>query len=146
LQAGPDGELLVADPGESTLAKLQRDEEIAQLPAALEELEEMDRQLVVSHYLENLSFPELAARLTMNEATLRQRAHRAIAKLERAQRLLAALERKHVPPHYRKVLCAARLRNWSAERMANEFGLSEHAVRGLLQRAEVWIERPVPKT
>lgn len=137
-----DGEFLVAGAGESTLAKLQCQEETVQLSAAMEELEDLDRRLVVSHYLGNLSFQVLAPRFSMTEEALGLRAHLAIAKLERAKRLLAALHRKHMPPHYRKVLCAVRLRSWPVERIANEFGLSESAVRGLLQCAEAWLETP----
>jgi RNA polymerase sigma-70 factor (ECF subfamily) len=131
--------LPLAEPVTTALDRMQREEELAQLGAALDELEEDDRQVIMARYVDKIEYSQLAEKFAMSEAAVRQKAHRAVAKLERAMRLLAAMHRKHMPPHYRRVLCAVRLRKWSAARIASEWGLAESSVRGLLKSAEVWM-------
>ena len=128
-----DSQLIFAARQTSELVRLQRQEEIAHLAAALEELQADDRELILAHYLQDSPYSQLTERFGMNEQALWQKGRSAVAKLE-AQRLLAAMHCRQLPRYFRKMLCAVRVRNWSEERIATEFGVPEHTICGFLER------------
>ncbi|MGE4105562.1 MAG: hypothetical protein AB7E74_26660, partial [Pirellulales bacterium] len=86
-------------------------------------------------------YAALAVERQTTAANLRQQAHRTLVRLREGLPMLGAIERSQMPPHYRRVLCAARLRNWSIAQIAAQWNLTPHAARALLQSSEDWLQR-----
>jgi hypothetical protein len=124
-----------------TREPLQRREEDAQLAPALAELAAEDRLVIETHFLRNSESCQPAA-LPAGDAELKRKTRTAIENLERAMRLLAEMERKAMPAHYRALLCARRIRGQTVPQVAQEFALKEYVVQGLLENAEAWMQGP----
>jgi RNA polymerase sigma-70 factor, ECF subfamily len=60
---------------------LLRDEQRQQVHAALQELAPIDREILMMHYLEELSFPEIAAILDIGEGAAKMRHLRALRRI-----------------------------------------------------------------
>ncbi|MBX9792244.1 MAG: hypothetical protein K2Y37_25370 [Pirellulales bacterium] len=135
------GQLVLADDGSSVFTRLARNDAAALLRAGLAELDEADRTLIVAHFVQGSDYAALAVERQTTAANLRQQAHRTLARLRAGLPLLAAIERSQMPPHYRGVLCAARLRNWSIAQIATAWNLTPRAARALVQSSEDWLQR-----
>jgi RNA polymerase sigma-70 factor (ECF subfamily) len=73
---------------------LRRDEQRQQVHAALQELAPIDREILMMHYLEELSFPEIAAILDIGEGAAKMRHLRALRRI----RALMASDGPEVSP------------------------------------------------
>jgi RNA polymerase sigma-70 factor (ECF subfamily) len=69
--------------GSSPSARLQRDEMLNRVRRALVELKEGDREVLVLRYLEDLTTKEIAAVLSVTEATVKMRHLRAVRRLRK---------------------------------------------------------------
>ena len=99
---------------------------------ALAYLEDRDQQLLRLHYLDDLTFEQVAVRLNENAATLRQRAHRLLERLERGIPLLIWADRRRWAPIRSRAIGLLFLRAWSPPRVARELDIPEAAVRAWL--------------
>jgi RNA polymerase sigma-70 factor, ECF subfamily len=73
---------------------LRRDEQRQQVRAALQELAPIDREILMMHYLEELSFPEIAVILDIGEGAAKMRHLRALRRI----RALMASDGPEVSP------------------------------------------------
>ena len=78
-----------ADPGESVLEVLERQETAEHVQWALSKLPAKDREILALKYLEELKTEEMVQRLNIPVGTVKARIHRALAKLK------ALLEKNH---------------------------------------------------
>ena len=113
-------------------ARVARGELVEWMDRALAYLEDRDQQLLRLHYLDDLTFEQVAVRLNENAATLRQRAHRLLERLERGIPLLIWADRRRWAPIRSRAIGLLFLRAWSPPRVARELDIPEAAVRAWL--------------
>ena len=116
----------------SAEARVARGELVEWMDRALAYLEDRDQQLLRLHYLDDLTFEQVAVRLNENAATLRQRARRLLERLERGIPLLIWADRRRWAPIRSRAIGLLFLRAWSPPRVARELDIPEAAVRAWL--------------
>jgi RNA polymerase sigma factor (sigma-70 family) len=108
--------------------RVPRDELIGGMNRVLELLEDRDQQLLRLHYVDGLTFEQVATRLGQNAAALRQRAHRLLERLRRGVPLVMWTDRRRWAPIRSRALGLWCLRAWSPARVARELDIPEAAV------------------
>ena len=99
----------------------------------LDFLEDRDQQLLRLHYVDGLTFEQVATRLGQNAAALRQRAHRLLERLRRGVPLVIWTDRRRWAPIRSRALGLWCLRAWSPARVARELDIPEAAVLAWIQ-------------
>jgi RNA polymerase sigma factor (sigma-70 family) len=108
--------------------RVPRDELIAGINRVLDFLEDRDQQLLRLHYVDGLTFEQVATRLGQNAAALRQRAHRLLERLRRGVPLVMWTDQRRWAPIRSQALGLWCLRTWSPARVARELDIPEAAV------------------
>jgi RNA polymerase sigma factor (sigma-70 family) len=120
-------------------SRVARDELIGRMNCALVHLEDRDQELLRLHYLDGLTFEQLAVRLEQghNAAALRQRTHRLLERLRKGIPLLTWSDGRGWPPIRSHALGLWRLRAWSPARVARELDIPEAAVVAWIEAVPV---------
>ena len=108
--------------------RVPRDELIEGMNRVLDFLEDRDQQLLRLHYVDGLTFEQVATRLGQNAAALRQRAHRLLERLRRGVPLVMWTDQRRWAPIRSQALGLWCLRAWSPARVARELDIPEAAV------------------
>jgi DNA-directed RNA polymerase specialized sigma24 family protein len=103
----------------------------------LDLLEDRDQQLLRLHYVDGLTFEQVAARQGQNAAALRQRAHRLLDRLRRGVPLMMWTDRRPGAPIRSRALGLWCLRAWSPARVARELDIPEAAVMAWIKALPV---------
>jgi RNA polymerase sigma-70 factor (ECF subfamily) len=73
--------ILIDDPLTDHFAKMEKEQQLSTLRAALRELPEEKTQLIIWHYLEGKTYQEIANLLSCPEGTAKSKIHRALKQL-----------------------------------------------------------------
>jgi RNA polymerase sigma factor (sigma-70 family) len=122
--------------------RVPREELIGGVNRVLDFLEDRDQQLLRLHYVDGLTFEQVATRLGQDAAALRQRAHRLLERLRRGVPLVMWTDRRPGAPIRSRALGLWCLRAWSPARVARELDLPEAAVRSWIQALPVQLRDP----